>query len=176
MPVKTLAMRRLNGQKRSFYCDDGIHHCNIDFYPAELVEKIITDLSDQVLEGRKKWNSLFDQFKAKRKELRDDRHAAIAELHALQDKMCEDVFYGVTPSHIACPPLRNAAYITNKTRRNYFLALARAAETGRRFWAKEGIFALREGRKKDSEKAYKMELRRSRQVRVFTEKAMEVKI
>lgn len=144
--------------------------------PAELVEKIITDLANQVLEGRKNWNSLFERFKAKRKELRDDRHTAIAELHALQNKMCEDVFEGVSPSHITCPPLRYAAIITNKTRRNYYLALARAAETGRRFWAKEGIFALREGRKKDSEKAYKMELRRSRQVRVFTEKAMEIKI
>lgn len=174
MPVKTIAMQRLKGHEHS--CYNSWTHRQETFYPADLVEKIITDLSNEVLEGRKKWNSLFDQFKAKRKELRDDRHAAISELHALQDKMCEDVFYGVTPSHIACPPLRNAAYITNKTRRNCFLALARAAETGRRFWAKEGIFALREGRKKDSEKAYKMELRRSRQVRVFTAKAMEVKI
>jgi len=176
MPVKTLAMRRLNGQKRSFYCDDGCHHRNIDFYPAELVEKIITDLANEVLDGRKALNSAFDHYRAKRKELRDERHTAIAELHALQNKMCEDVFEGVSPRHIQCPPLRYAAFITNKTRRNYYLALARAAETGRLFWAKEGIFALREGRKKDSEKAYKLELRRSRQVRVFTAKAMEVKI
>lgn len=79
MPVKTIAMRKLKGEKRSFYCDDGCNHREIDFYPAELVEKIITDLSSQVLEERKKWTSMFDHFKAKRKELRDSRHAAVAE-------------------------------------------------------------------------------------------------
>ena len=79
MPVKTIAIRKLKGEKRSFYCDDGCHHREIDFYPAELVEKIITDLSSQVLEERKKWACMFDHFKAKRKELRDARHAAVAE-------------------------------------------------------------------------------------------------
>lgn len=62
------------------------------------------------------------------------------------------------------------------TKRAVWLSRARAAETGRRFWAKEQLFAMREGRKKDSEKAWKMEKRRERQVRVFTAKAMEVKI
>lgn len=84
MPVKTLAMRKLQGEKRAFYCDDGCHHREIDFYPAELVEKIITDLSNQVLEGRKEWNSLFDRFKARRSELRKERYQALAALKRLR--------------------------------------------------------------------------------------------
>lgn len=79
MPVKTIAMKRLEGQKRTFYMDEhgGYQHEYVDFYPAELVEKIIEDLSNQVLEERKKWTSMFNHFKAKRKELRDALHAAI---------------------------------------------------------------------------------------------------
>lgn len=81
MPVKTIAMRKLKGQKRTFYCDVhcGYRHEYVDFYPAELVEKIIADLSNQVLEERKKWTSMFNHFKAKRKELRDARHAAVSD-------------------------------------------------------------------------------------------------
>lgn len=81
MPVKTIAMRKLEGQKRSFYMDEhsGYRHEYVAFYPAELVEKIIADLSNQVLEERKKWTSMSDHYKAKRKELRDARHAAVAE-------------------------------------------------------------------------------------------------
>lgn len=81
MPVKTIAMKRLEGQKRTFYCDEHgpYRHVDVAFYPAELVEKIITDLSNQVLEERKKWTSMLDHFKAKRKELRDARHAAVHE-------------------------------------------------------------------------------------------------
>lgn len=81
MPVRTIAMKRLEGKKRTFYMDGhgGYRHEYVDFYPAELVEKIVADLSNQVLEERKKWTSMSDHFKAKRKELRDSRHAAVAE-------------------------------------------------------------------------------------------------
>lgn len=56
-----------------------------------------------------------------------------------------------------------------------WLSRARAAETGRRFWAKEQLFAMREGRKKDSEKAWKMEKRRARQVKLFRDMAEKFK-
>lgn len=81
MPFKTIAMRRLEGKKHTFYMDEHgpYRHVDVDFYPADLVEKIITDLSNQVLEERKKWTSMFDYFKAKRKELRDARHAVVRE-------------------------------------------------------------------------------------------------
>lgn len=82
MPVRTIAMKRLKGQKRTFYMDEGpggYQHKYVDFYPAELVEKIITDLSDQVLEGRRKWNSLFFRSQLQRKRLWDKRHAAEVE-------------------------------------------------------------------------------------------------
>ena len=81
MPVRTIAMKSLERKKRTFYIDEHgpYRHVNVDFYPANLVEKIIKDLSNQVIEERKKWTSMFDHFKAKRKELRDDRHAAVAE-------------------------------------------------------------------------------------------------
>ena len=86
MPVKTLAMRRLDGKKRTFYM--AVHgpyrHVDVDFYPAELVEKIIEDLSNQVLEERKKWTSVFDSSRSKRGTLRKQRHDAIAALHRLQ--------------------------------------------------------------------------------------------
>ena len=86
MPVKTIAMKRLEGKKRTFYMDEHgpYRHEYVDFYPAELVEKIITDLSNQVLEERKKWTSMFDHFKAKRKELRDARHEVQDALHKLR--------------------------------------------------------------------------------------------
>ncbi len=81
MPVKTIAMRKLEGKKRTFYMDEhgGYRHEYVDFYPTDLVERIIADLSNQVLEERKKWTSMFDHFKVKRKELRDARHAAVHE-------------------------------------------------------------------------------------------------
>lgn len=85
MPVKTLAMNRLKGSKRTFYMDEhgGYSHKYVDFYPAELVEKIIEDLSNQVLEERKKWSSMGDFYRTKRKELRDSRHAAVADKEKL---------------------------------------------------------------------------------------------
>lgn len=45
MPVKTLAMKRLKGSKRTFYMDEhgGYSHKYVDFYPAELVERIIEE-------------------------------------------------------------------------------------------------------------------------------------
>lgn len=81
MPVRTIAMKRLEGKKCAFYMDEHgpYRHEYVDFYPAGLVENIIADLSNQVLEERKKWTCMFDYFKAKRKELRDARHAAVAE-------------------------------------------------------------------------------------------------
>lgn len=86
MPVKTIAMNKLKGQKRTFYMDEhgGYRHEYVDFYPAELVEKIIEDLSNQVLEERKKWTSVFDSSRSKRDTLRKQRHDAIAALHKLQ--------------------------------------------------------------------------------------------
>lgn len=86
MPVKTLAMNRLKGSKRTFYMDEhgGYSHKYVDFYPAELVEKIIEDLSNQVLEERKKWSSMADFYRTKRKELRDSRHAAVAAKEKLE--------------------------------------------------------------------------------------------
>lgn len=86
MPVKTLAMNRLKGHKRNFYLDEhgGYRHEYVDFYPAELVEKVIDDLSRQVLDERKKWSEMFDYFRSKRTELRKERHDAIAALHRLQ--------------------------------------------------------------------------------------------
>lgn len=82
MPVKSIAMKRLKRQKRNFYMDEGLggyQHEYVDFYPAELVEKIITDLSNQVLEERKKWNSLFFRSQLRRRKLWDKRHAAEVE-------------------------------------------------------------------------------------------------
>lgn len=45
MSVKTLAMKRLKGSKRTFYMDEhgGYSHKYVDFYPAELVERIIEE-------------------------------------------------------------------------------------------------------------------------------------
>lgn len=85
MPVKTLAMNRLKGSKRTFYMDEhgGYSHKYVDFYPADVVEKIIEDLSNQVLEERKKWSSMADFYRTKRKELRDSRHAAVASKEKL---------------------------------------------------------------------------------------------
>lgn len=82
MPVKTLAMNRLKGYKRNFYMDEhgAYRHEYVDFYPAKLVEEIITDLSNQVLEERKKWTSMFDSFRSKRGTLRKQRHGAVAEI------------------------------------------------------------------------------------------------
>jgi hypothetical protein len=73
-------MNRLKDSKRTFYMDahGGYSHKYVDFYPAELVEKIIEDPSSQVLEERKKWSSMGDFYRTKRKELRDSRHAAVA--------------------------------------------------------------------------------------------------
>ena len=86
MPVKTLAMNRLKGSKRTFYMDEhgGYSHKYVDFYPADVVEKIIEDLSNQVLEERKKWSSMGDFYRTKRKELRDSRHAAVAAKEKLE--------------------------------------------------------------------------------------------
>lgn len=86
MPVKTLAMKRLKGTKRTFYMDEygGYKHEDIEFYPAELVEKIIEDLSNQVLEERKKWTSMNDLYRTRRKELRDSRHAAVVAKEKLE--------------------------------------------------------------------------------------------
>ena len=86
MPVKTLAMNRLKGSKRTFYMDEhgGYSHKYVDFYPAELVERIIEDLSNQVLEERKKWSSMADFYRTKRKELRDSRHAAVSAKEKLE--------------------------------------------------------------------------------------------
>ena len=145
------------------YCKDG----------SPCVVAFDTDRNPRLLNEKVYLKSEADKVIA---ELKDKSEKLETELHALQNKMCEDAYEGIAPSHITCPPLRYAAYITNRTRRNYYLALVRAAETGRRFWVKEQLFAMREGRKKDSEKAWKMEKRRERQVRVFTAKAMEVKI
>ena len=116
MPVKTLAMRRLNGQKRSFYCDDGIHHRNIDFYPAELVEKIIEDLSNQVLEERKKWSRLSDQYRNKRKELRKERHNTLDALHKLRLAFAESQYalYFLTTEH--CKDVNEIDYVLKRLR------------------------------------------------------------
>lgn len=86
MPVKTLAMRKLKNQKRTFYCDEhgGYKHEYVDFYPAELVEKIIEDLSNQVLEERKKWDRLFEKYKNNRKELHKEKHDVLDALHKLR--------------------------------------------------------------------------------------------
>lgn len=86
MPVKTLAMNMLKGSKRTFYMDEhgGYSHKYVDFYPAEVVEKIIEDLSNQVLEERKKWSSMNDFYRTKRKKLRDSRHAAVVAKETLE--------------------------------------------------------------------------------------------
>ena len=89
MPVKTLAMKRLKGHERNFYIDDGFRHQYMDFYPAELVDKIIEDLSNQVLEERKKWISVFDSSRSKRGKLRKERHDAQEALHRLQMEFAE---------------------------------------------------------------------------------------
>lgn len=94
MPVKTIAMKRLEGQKRTFYMDEHgpYRHVDVDFYPAELVEKIIEDLSNQVLEERKKWDSLFEQYRNKRKELRQEKHDAQDALHKLRLAFAESQY------------------------------------------------------------------------------------
>lgn len=91
MPVRTIAMKRLEGKKRTFYMDEHgpYRHVNVDFYPADLVENIIADLSNQVLEERKKWACMFDYFKAKRKGLRDARHAAVVEKDRYEKELAE---------------------------------------------------------------------------------------
>lgn len=79
-------MNRLKGHKRNFYMDEhgGYSHEYVDFYPAELVEKIIDDLSRQVLEERKKCSEIMDYCRDKRNKLRKKRHEAVAALHNLQ--------------------------------------------------------------------------------------------
>lgn len=79
-------MNRLKGHERTFYMDEHGGYCHeyVDFYPAELVEKIIEDLSNQVLEERKKWTSVFDSSRSKRGHLRKQRHNAVSALHRLQ--------------------------------------------------------------------------------------------
>jgi hypothetical protein len=112
MPVKTLAMRRLKGSKRTFYMDEhgGYSHKDVDFYPAELVEKIIEDLSNQVLEERKKWSSLGDYYRTKRKELRASRHATVAA----KEKLAKCINLLVSHDLIKDCPYKNA--VINFTR------------------------------------------------------------
>lgn len=118
MPVKTLAMRRLDGKKRTFYCDEhgGYRHEYVDFYPAELVEKIIEDLSNQVLEERKKWSSLSDQYRNKRKELRKERHDALDALHKLRLAFAESQYalYFLTTEH--CKDVNEIDYVLKRLR------------------------------------------------------------
>ena len=87
-------MNKLKGQKRTFYMDEhgDYRHVDVDFYPAELVEKIIEDLSNQVLEERKKWASVFDSSRSKRDNLRKQRHDVIAALHRLQMAYAESQY------------------------------------------------------------------------------------
>ena len=103
MPVKTIAMNKLKGQKRTFYMDEhgDYRHEYVDFYPAELVEKIIEDLSNQVLEERKKWSRLSDQYRNKRKELRKERHNTLDALHKLRLAFAESQYalYFLTTEH-----------------------------------------------------------------------------
>lgn len=123
MPVKTLAMRRLQGKKRTFYMDEhgGYRHEYVDFYPAELVEKIIEDLSNQVLEERKKWTSVFDSSRSKRGTLRKQRHDAIAALHRLQMAYAEKqyIYYAMEAElckHDGTDPARAMADLRYWTR------------------------------------------------------------
>lgn len=116
MPVKTLAMRRLKGEKRTFYCDEhgGYRHEYVDFYPAELVEKIIEDLSNQVLEERKEWSSLSDQYRNKRKELRKERHDALDALHKLRLAFAESQYalYFLATAH--CKDVNEIDYVLKR--------------------------------------------------------------
>lgn len=85
MPVKIKAMQFLKGWKDTFYCDQWgpsrgnviYEHQYVDFYPAERVEKLIDDLSKQVLEERRKWTAMWDKCKTTRRKTRDACHAAI---------------------------------------------------------------------------------------------------
>lgn len=106
MPVKTLAMNRLKDSKRTFYMDEhgGYSHKYVDFYPADIVEKIIEDLSNQVLEERKKWSSMGDFYRTKRKELRDSRHAAVAA----KDKLAKCINLLVSHDLIKDCPYKSA--------------------------------------------------------------------
>lgn len=118
MPVKTLAMRRLKGEKRTFYCDEhgGYRHEYVDFYPAELVEKIIEDLSNQVLEERKECSRLSDQYRNKRKELRKERHDALDALHKLQLAFAESQYalYFLSTEH--CRDVNEIDYVLKRLR------------------------------------------------------------
>lgn len=118
MPVKTLAMRKLQGHKHNFYMDEygGYRHEYVDFYPAELVEKIIDDLSNQVLEERKKWSSLSDQYRNKRKELRKERHDALDALHKLRLAFAESQYalYFLSTGH--CKDFNEVDYVLKRLR------------------------------------------------------------
>lgn len=85
---KSIALKNLEGHKRTFYMDEhgGYRHEYVDFYPAVMVEKVIEDLYNQVYEERKKWSSLSDHFHSKRRQLRQERRNAIAEVERLREE------------------------------------------------------------------------------------------
>ena len=101
--------------------------------------------------------------------------AAIDELKAENDRLVKCCKEYDSRQRIDENVKFNGAEQLRKTKRALWLSRARAAETGRRFWAKENIFAWREGRKRDADKALKMEKRRERQAALFTAKAEEYK-
>lgn len=88
-------------------------------------------------------------------ELKAENERLKGELSSLQNKACEDVFEGISPSHIECPSLRFAKEKLCATKRALWLARAKKAEIWERYWeikisllshtcmyASEALFAL----------------------------------
>lgn len=89
MPVKTIAMNKLIPYKHTFYQDqgwDGVNHRERDFYPAELVESIIEDLSNQVLNERKSFNDAFSLWLNRRKVLQHEIKGLKLKIKSYEDK------------------------------------------------------------------------------------------
>ena len=93
-----------------YLCDDAY-----DFLLRE-VEEILEDLANQVLEERKKWSSLSDQYRNKRKELRKERHDALDALHKLRLAFAESQYalYFLTTEH--CKDVNEIDYVLKRLR------------------------------------------------------------
>lgn len=146
------------------------------YYYKDDVDKLISEKGAFIKtlgEGQADLAREIERLKQELEDVLAEKDAAIAELKVKNESLKEqrDSFFTQATQYKfneVGKELEN-----RNLRRALWLSRARAAETGRRFWAKEQLFAMREGRKKDSEKAWKMEKRRERQVELF--KAMAEK-
>ena len=69
-------LEKIKNTQRRFYIDDGCVHADVPFYPADVVEKTVRSLDNEIFEQRRTINSLISQHQARRKQLRKERHDA----------------------------------------------------------------------------------------------------